>query len=381
MRSGYWWAFAAIGTLTPFITLYYRQLGLSGPRIGLLAALPSLAVAFLAPVWGAVADRFGLHRLVLRASFLLTALTALGLSQVAEASTFGFILLLVGMLAFFAAPVAALVDSYGVSISKQHGKSYGSLRVWGSLGYTAAVWATGWWMGESVTSAFLVAYAGCLLLACFSTLGLPRMGEHPTGPIWGGISTVAGNRPMLVLLLTSFLTSSGAAVMYSFLSIHLENLGGSAELIGLAFALNAASELPVLFFGGWLLARLGSVRLLGLAILVYAIRLVALGALPGAEWVLVVQLLHGLSFGAFLMASVTLAHSLAGRERAATAQGLLNSMSFGFGSITGSLIGGALLDTIGTTGIFYGAAVVVLFALGVYALAARTFLLAGADRT
>jgi PPP family 3-phenylpropionic acid transporter len=78
-----------------------------------------------------------------------------------------------------------------------------------------------------------------------------------------------------------------------------------------------------------------------------------------------VQLLHGLSYGAFLMASVTLAHHIAGRGQAATAQALLTAMSFGFGSITGSLIGGALLDSIGTVGLFRGAAVLMLVTLAI----------------
>ncbi len=44
--------------------------------------------------------------------------------------------------------------------------------------------------------------------------------------------------------------------------------------------------------------------------------------------------------------------TLQGPARAATAQGLLTSMSLGFGAITGTLVGGLLLDHIGAVGIF-----------------------------
>lgn len=376
MRFDYWWTFAAVGALTPFITLYYRELGLSGLQIGILASLPPLAVAMMAPIWGAIADSFAIHRLVLRVALLVTTLLAIALTQV---TSFVWILPIMAALAFVNAPVPSLTDSYGMTISERRSRSYGSLRVWGSLGYTAAVWVIGWLMGESVSSLFLVAYAACLLLACVSTLGLPPLSERSTGPVWSGLSSVIRNRRMLVLLITSYLISTSAMVMYSFLGIHLSELGGSAELIGTAFALNAISELPVIAFGAWFLSRLGSTRLLGLAILVYVVRLVAYSLLPAPEWVLAVQLLHGFSYGAFLMASVTLAHRLAGREQAATAQGLLTSMSFGFGSITGSLIGGALLDTIGTTGIFRLAALVMLLTFAVYVVGARSFDLESAD--
>ena len=368
MRSGYWWSFAAIGALTPFIAPYYEQLGFSGARIGVLVALPAVAVAFLAPVWGAVSDSLSLHRLVLRVALLLTALASLALTQ---AASFAPMLALVALLAFFNAPVPSLMDSYGVAISERSGKSYGSLRVWGSLGYMASVFVLGRLMGEDVTRLFLVAYAAFLLLACLSTLGLPRLAGQAAGPLWGSVRAVARNRPLLALLLTTYLISSGAAAMYNYLGIHLGRLGAGSELLGDAFALSAASELPVLFFGARLLARLGASRLMGLAIAVFVVRLAAYGALPSPVWVLPVQLLHGLSFGAFLMASVTLVHGLSGRGLAATAQGLLTSMSFGFGSITGSLVGGVLLDRIGTVGLFRVAAAVMLLALGVYVASAR----------
>ena len=71
------------------------------------------------------------------------------------------------------------------------------------------------------------------------------------------------------------------------------------------------------------------------------------------------------------MASVNLAHRLAGVENAATAQALLGSMSFGFGNITGALVGGALLDVIGTRSLYTGVIVILVVALGVYVLGNR----------
>ena len=153
--------------------------------------------------------------------------------------------------------------------------------------------------------------------------------------------------------------------MYTFLGIHMQEMGGSASLVGLAFALSALSELPIVAFGGRLLARFGAFRLICFALVVYTVRFIAFSLITEPEWILPVQLLHGLSYGAYLMASVTLAHRIAGRQQAATAQALLTAVSFGFGSITGSLVGGALLDSIGTTGLFRGAAVLMLINLGV----------------
>lgn len=362
LRAGYFWYYAAIGTFMPFAALYYRSLGFSGLQVGALTALPALGVAISGPIWGAVSDSLAIHRPMLRVALAVGAMVALATSQV---SAFAPVFALVAMLALASVPVAPLLDSYGMTIGDRFGLSYGSLRVWGSIGYMALVLILGQLMGDRVSPLLLGAHAACLGLTLVSVIGLPRLAERRPRPLLGGLGEIRRNRPLLLLLVVSYLMSSGSAIMNVFLGIHLEDLAGTANLVGPAFAISAASELPIVAFGGWFLARLGAPRLIALSLIVYAVRFIAFSTIPVAVWILPVQALHGLSFGAFLMASVTLAHRLAGRGNEATAQALLTAMSFGFGSITGSLAGGALLDRIGTVGLFRGAAVLMVVTLGV----------------
>lgn len=150
-----------------------------------------------------------------------------------------------------------------------------------------------------------------------------------------------------MLLLTTLLVSSSTSIFYTYFGIYLVQLGGTANLLGVSNAIAGLSELPVLFFGGWLMQRFGSRRLILLAITLYSIRFGLYMLLPSAGWALPIQLVHGLTYGAFLMASVSLAHKLVPVELAAAAQGLLTAMALGFGSIAGLLLGGALHDQIG----------------------------------
>lgn len=368
LRGAYWWYFGGVGALTPFLTLYYRQLGFSGLQIGLLAATLPLGTALLAPLLGALTDATGGHRLALRLALVSSGGIVLALTQ---AQDFWASLLLIALLAVAIAPVPSLLDSYGLTIGEATGVPYGRLRVWGSVGYTIAVWTVGWAMGGRVTRAFLLTYGACMLLALLATAGLPPQRRDAAGPQWQGLGDLWRDRPLLALLLVTFLMTASASMMYNFLGIHLAALGGSARLLGLAFALNALSELPVLAFGSRLLARFGSRRLIVVALVVYAVRLLLYSLLTVPAWVLPIQLLHGPTYGAFLLASVTLAHTLAGKERAATAQGLLTAMSFGFGSLAGSLVGGALFDLLGTVLLFRVAAGGMLVALLVFLLGPR----------
>ncbi|HEX6287647.1 MAG TPA: MFS transporter [Herpetosiphonaceae bacterium] len=368
LSCSYFWYFAAIGCFAPYIALYYRHLQLSGLQIGVLGAILPLGIAFIAPLWGGLADSFSAHRLLLRCTLLVAVVAALLLSQT---TSFVALLPLMVLLAICLAAVPALLDSYAMMISDREGTSFGRIRMWGSIGFIVMVWLLAWWMGQSVSSVFLIAYAVTLLLTCAATLGLPPLQPRSAQPIWQGVSEIVRDRSVALLLLTVYLVTSNATIMSSYLGIYLIEIGGTARLVGTASVVAAISELPVLIFGRWLLERFTSRRIFILAVGAYMLRFLLYSIPPSPYAVLAVQLLHGLSFGMYLMASVTLVHELAGRERAATAQGLLSSTSLGFGAITGSLVGGALLDRIGAVGIFRVAAVGMLMALGVCLLSAR----------
>ena len=105
--------------------------------------------------------------------------------------------------------------------------------------------------------------------------------------------------------------------------------------------------------------------LIAAALLLYALRFFIYGVTESPELLLGLQTLHGMSYGLFLTATVTLAYRLAGSGLAATAQALLTAMSFGFGSIAGSLIGGALLDHYGTARLFQGASLILAISVTV----------------
>lgn len=368
IRAAYFWGFAAVGAFGPFAALYYRGLGFSGVQVGILAAIPAVALTVGAPIWGATADARAAHRLMLRVALVLSALCILAATQL---SAFPSFVVLIALYAVAAAPVVPFLDGYAVQIGERTGASYGSLRVWGSVGYIAAVFGVGLLMGERVDRLFFVAHACFLVATLGAAVWLPSIGERRRQTVVAGLGELGRNRPLMALLAVSFLVSTGIASIYGFLGIRMEELGGSAGLVGVAIAIGAISELPVIAFGGRILNRIGPSRLIAMAISVYTLRLALYGAITDPDWVLPVQVLHGLSYGAFLIATVTVIHRLAGNEFAASSQTLL-AATFGGGNITGALIGGVLLDTAGSDWLFRAAAVLMLTTLAIFLSMERT---------
>jgi PPP family 3-phenylpropionic acid transporter len=371
MCAAYFAFYAGIACWAPYVVLFYQERGLSGAEIGILNAISPLGMAFLAPIWGYVADTRSAHRLILRVALLTTAAVALLLTG---ASSFWQFLLLLLVFALVGTTASPLIDSYGVTISAQQGLSFGQLRVWGSIGYTLVVWLIGYAMRGSVSRLFLLCYALALAATCAATIGLParRRRASQSESRWQGAAAMLRRPDMRIVLLVIFLLAISTNPVFVLFGIYITELGGDTTLLGATSAIAAISEFPVMFLGSRLIKRLGSRRLLVVALVMYCLRILLYSVAPSAGWVLAVQLLHGCSFGLYLIASVTLVHELVGSELAATAQGLLAS-AMAFGQMSGSLIGGILLDQVGIFALYRLSAGITALALVVFALGLRRY--------
>ncbi len=366
MGAGYWWYFAAIGCFFPFIGIHYRQLGLTGQQIGMLGAVAPLATALLAPFWGMIADLYGTHRLILRLALLPVVGVIVLLTW---ATTFGAILPLIIIQAVLLAPVMPFMDGYGIAISEKYHVAFGKLRLPGTVGFILAVFGVGWWLGDTITPKFFLAYAVGMLLAFFVTFGLPALEINTARPDWYAGMGLLRQPGMIVLLVTTWLVWIGFTTITTFFSIYLSELNG-VHLIGVVNVVLASSELPILFYSNKVIERLGLKWMMIIGIAIFGLRFVLYSIVPSAEWVIPIQLLHTFSFTFYLLASVRMAHQLGGRELAATAQSLLASAN-ALGSITGALVAGALFDWLGVFVLFRLAAGVTVVALVVFIVGMR----------
>ncbi|XP_077996978.1 major facilitator superfamily domain-containing protein 6-like [Glandiceps talaboti] len=64
----YFFFFGGIGALFPYLTIYFKQLGLDPLRIGLLSGIRPFIGFLSGPIWGAIADKYRKRRLLLMLS-------------------------------------------------------------------------------------------------------------------------------------------------------------------------------------------------------------------------------------------------------------------------------------------------------------------------
>jgi PPP family 3-phenylpropionic acid transporter len=156
-----------------------------------------------------------------------------------------------------------------------------------------------------------------------------------------------------------------------FFSLYMDGLGANEGTIGLAWSISASTEIPVMLYSGTLMRSFGVNGLMSFAFITYAIRWLLFSFIQTPVWVLPAQLLQGLGFSTFIVASVTYINDHAPKSLRTTGQSLLSTVSFGLGPIVGALAGGYFYDMVGVTVLFRIITIVTLLGLGVFILASR----------
>lgn len=79
-KSFFFFFGGAIGSVFPYFSIYYKQMGLSPNQIGIISGLRPLIGFCSGPVWGSIADRFRIRRIMLFCSALgwLAFITSIG---------------------------------------------------------------------------------------------------------------------------------------------------------------------------------------------------------------------------------------------------------------------------------------------------------------
>ncbi len=364
----YFLVYAAISFLFPFLTLFYQSIGLTGGQIGLLAGLSPLVSLVAGPFWTGTADATRRHKLILAVTMTGAIGTALLLSRQTQ---FGWLIALLFLYAFLSAPIFSLVDSATLSMLGERRARYGRIRIWGTVGWGVMAPVAGELIERFGLQWSFWGYAILLGAGLVIALNISFRRIPVGGSFRGGMRALLTNRRWMLFLLMVFFSGVGMSSVNNYLFLYMNELGANEGLMGLALTVSTVSELPVMFFGDRLLRRFGARGTLCLAMAVIGLRLL-LYSVTELPWiVLLIQLLHGLTFPAIYLAGVSYADQSAPPGVKASAQGLFGSALMGFGAAAGGLMGGLLLQSLGAAGMYRLIGLTVWTALLLFAILER----------
>ena len=356
LSAFYFLYFAAVGVVVPFFSFYLKHRGFDPVAIGQLMSIPMLMRVLAPGLWGWAADATGRRGLVLRAG---SAMAVAGAAAITLEPGFGILAL---ALAAFALPWSGLLPQYEANTLTHLGAApqrYGLVRLWGSVGFIAAVTAGGLAFsgaGVGQVPGAMLALVAAVACAVWAT---PMAPQAPATGAPAALGAVLRARPVATLFAVCFLQQAAFGPYYVFFTIYLEELGYSTAQAGLLWAWGVAAEVVMFIYTARLLERFGSRTLLLFALGATAVRwgltAGAAGSLPALVFA---QTLHMASFGLFHAVAVVMVHRYFRGRMQGRGQALYSALGFGLGGAFGSMASGYAWEFTGVACAYAGAAAV-----------------------
>jgi MFS transporter, PPP family, 3-phenylpropionic acid transporter len=347
--------FVVGGTQLPYLPVWLDWVGLTPGEIAVVAAAPMVVRVAVTPAIAFAADRSGDHRRFL----ILLAWSGLAAALVlAQCARFWPILLLILLFTVAASTSTALAETVAMRGVTAAGLDYGRMRLWGSLSFIAASLCGGlvvdrlgppavvWLMALGVA---LTALAGHGLRPGGRPIGGPEAATGPAAPRLR-LADALGllrSRFFLTLLLAVGAVQSAHAALYAFGTLHWVAQGISSGWAGALWAIGVAVEIGLMAFSKAVVQRIGAAELIILGAAASVARWLAMGLDPPLPALVLLQALHGLTYGATHIGAFYLMAQAVADRHAGTAQALYAATTAGIAMGGAMLLSGQLYPSCG----------------------------------
>lgn len=360
LAAYYFFYYATVGAFMPYWSPYLEARGFTATQIGVAFALAGISRATMPFLWGWLGDRSGQRMRLVRQTSVASLLLFL-LIPFAD----GVLAITLAMLAYNLFWQALLSQFEAVTLAHlQHtGGDYSRVRLWGSVGFVVAVLALGplldllgilplpWLVGAL--------FAG-MAVASFYVPETQTPAHDAALPL-ASVGAVMRRPEVIALLIACLCSQMSFAPYYNFFTLFLERHGHARSLAGVLWAIAVVAEIVLFIYMSRLIARFGARRLLLAALASTVLRwLLTVWLVDSVAALVVVQLSHALTFGAYHACAMHYVFRLFPARLQGRGQALYNAVAYGIGGSLGSLGAGAIWDHVRPEATFLLAATIAL---------------------
>jgi len=368
--------FAIIGfhSVQPFLAYYIQEFDVENLEEALLwsgymGSVAGFAMALSAPIWGAVADRFGRKSMVVR-SMVGGGLTVFFMAYADSVTELLVARMLQGALA---GTVTACITMVSTTTPKQHlgyamGMMQGAFLLGAALGPLAGgpfIEAYGYEAIFLVSGAMVVVAGLAVQLMVSEEFTKNKSGEkgasaskNSTDDFIADTKRLLQTKPFLITIVSLVLIQFAYGVIMPVVPLFLQQLAGHAEIIteaGFIFSLmSLTGALSSAVLGGWT-ERIGVKRMLFVGLVATALFLACQGSAESVMVFAVLQVMGGLATGAVRPVANTITTFIVAEEDRGKAFGIMTSAS-ALGWALGPSMGGYIGSTTGFRSVFYATA-------------------------
>lgn len=335
----------------------------SGAQFGIIFSTMGISAIFMPAITGIISDKFINAEKLYGIMHILGAIVLACLPMVTNPTTF-FWVMLINMV--FYMPTLSLSITVAYSALKRNNidvvKEYPPIRIWGTIGFIAALWTVSLTHNEISANQFYIASAVALALGLYS-FTLPKC-----PPLLSKVdnATIAGS---LGLNAFALFKSSRFAIFFAFslllgAALQLTNAYGDTYIHDFAktvayqdtiavkypaiiMSISQISETLFILAIPFFLRQFGIKYVMLFSMLAWVLRfgLFAFGNPAEGLWMIVLScIVYGMAFDFFNISGSLFVETQAAPEIRGSAQGLFMMMVNGFGALFGSFASGLIID-------------------------------------
>ena len=339
LSSSYFWYFAVLGLVMPFLGVFLDYRDFNSRQIGEILAIVTASKVLGPSLWAMLADKTGKQLSIIRLGAFLAAISFMMLAFVE-----GY-LLISTFLAIFTLFWAAILPQMEVMTQntiRRSPKIYARIRLWGSLGFIALAVVGGEIIATFTPQAFIYLGVSILLFLWLTTLWLkqPKIKASAIVKQSSLVSKLLTVR-FAIFFISGMLLQISFAPYYVFFALYLRDLGYPSYAVGLLIGLGVVAEIFIFIYAGNIFKYFHVKAVLAFSILVTALRWLIV-AQYGDVFVLLAlsQILHAASFGLNHTASILFLQQHFDNNQQSRAQAVYVGGVYGIGGAIGAFAAG-----------------------------------------
>ncbi len=352
--------FASIGVFNPYAPLWFKELGFSTLAIGAIASMQAWTRVIAPYGWGWLGDH-GVSRVrLVRLAAMISLAGAAGLLGVRDYAAVALFTVVIFMANGGVVPLSeAMLAQHLKTADGMDTAKYGRVRMWGSVGFIAAVVLCGAALQGAGIGWFptLVVLIYALLLG--AALRLPHgQAEAVTHEVAPPVLSVLRRPEVAWFFASVFFTVLAHTGLYVFFSLYLDSLGYSKVAVGLLWAVSVLVEILFFWAQGRIFGRMDPLRWLQWAAALSVLRFSMTASLAAWPLALVAaQILHAVTFAGHHAACIVLINRHFPGKLRGRGQALYTVLGYGASGVIGGLGGGWLSSRLGFEAVFWAGSV------------------------
>lgn len=334
--------FLAIGSVMPFVAIWFESIGISASMSGVILAAPPFAIVLFNVIIGSAADRLNDWRSAIIACNIIALVVGAWLLFRTDPYHVLVVWTVSGLFIIASSPIT---DAAALDMTRRRGSDYGRIRAFGSAGFVVGIIVAGALFDEIgmdgfawvilITAAFRLAAA--YLLPNFRARSVDKQNassievkKTEAQPLFGGLMagmTLFRQPGIFSVILGASLLNASHSFNNVYSVLHWSQLGISTTVSSLLWSVGVVAEIALMWGFSGIAKKVSARQCLLAACITCMMRWAIVGTDPSVWVLFILQTLHAITFGLTFLASVNFISRRVESNHAAQAQSVLATLT------------------------------------------------------